>query len=81
MEIACSTEMKGHSDQVKSVVFSPDGVHVVSISNDKTMQIWNVVTGESEAELKGHQDIVNSVAFSPDGSYVVSGSDDSTVCI
>ena len=59
----------------------PDGSHVVSVSYDKTVGIWNVVTWESEAELKGHSNAVYSVVFSPDGSCVVSGSYDNTVRI
>ena len=42
-------ELKGHSRIVNSVVFSPDGRHVVSGSGDSTVCIWNVVTGESSA--------------------------------
>jgi WD40 repeat protein len=60
---------------VNSVVFSPDGSHVVSGSDDSTVRFWNLVTGEGEAELKGHLGYVNSVVFSPDGNHVVSGSD------
>ena len=77
---ACEQALWGHSDHVYSVAFSPDGSHVVSGSKDRTVRIWNVVTGESEAKLKGHSGWVNSVVFSPDGSHVVSGSDDGTMC-
>ena len=45
-------ELKGYSDLVNSVIFSPDGNHVVSRSYN-TVYIWNVVTGEFEAVL-GH---------------------------
>ena len=78
---ACEHVLWGHSDSVKSVVFSPDGSRVVSGSNDFTLRIWNVATGESEAELSGHSSWVNSVVFSPDGSLLVSGSTDGTVRI
>ncbi|EDQ99583.1 ectomycorrhiza-induced ankyrin-domain/NACHT-domain containing protein [Laccaria bicolor S238N-H82] len=66
---------------VLSVGFSHDGSRVVSGSSDRTVRIWNVMTGGVEAELKGHTDQVNSVAFSQDGSRVVSGSHDETVRI
>jgi WD40 repeat protein len=60
----CEAELKGHSDPVNSVIFSPEGSHVVSGSSDSLRTIWNAVTGECEAELKGHSDHVKSVVFS-----------------
>jgi WD40 repeat protein len=74
-------KLKGHSGQVHSVVFSPDGTCVVSGSADNTICIWNVATDESEAELKGHFGMVYSVVFSPDGCCLVSGLEDNTVHI
>jgi WD40 repeat protein len=59
---------------VTSVAFSQDGSQVVSGSDDQSVRIWNVTTGEVEAELKGHTDSVTSVSLSQDGSRVVSGS-------
>jgi WD40 repeat protein len=35
-------ELKGHTDWVNSVKFSPDGKHIVRGSWDKTVRIWNV---------------------------------------
>ena len=78
---ACEQVLLGHSDDVNSIAFFPDGRHVVSGSEDSTIRIWNVATGESEAELKGHSGGVRTVAISPDGSCVVSGSVDYTLRI
>ena len=64
-----------------SVAFSQDGIQVVSGSYDKTVRIWNVITGEVEAELKGLTDEVWSVAFSKDGSQVVLGPDNNATQI
>ncbi|KAF5347139.1 hypothetical protein D9757_015068 [Collybiopsis confluens] len=67
---------------VQSVAVSPNGQQVVSGSNDKTVRIWNVQTGQQIGDpLHGHTSEVTSVAFSPDGQQVVSGSYDHTVRI
>ena len=66
----------GHTDRVRSVAFSMDGLRVVSGSNDRTIRIWDAATGDCTAVLKGHTGDVGSVAFSVDGMRVVSGSDD-----
>jgi WD40 repeat protein len=64
---------------VLSVAFSPDGVHIVSGSQDTTARVWSARTGKLLAVAEGHSDCVWSVAFSPDGAYIVSGSTDRTV--
>ena len=46
---------------------------------DKTVKVWDVLTGDSLASLSGHEYYVNSVAFSPDGSRIASGGGDNAV--
>jgi WD40 repeat protein len=75
----CEATLKEHSQWVNSVAFSQDGRRVVSGSNDKTVRIWNVETGEEEKKLEGNSGYVYSVAFSQNGRRVVSGSLDKTV--
>ncbi|KAG6808740.1 hypothetical protein H0H92_003049, partial [Tricholoma furcatifolium] len=74
-------DLKGHTDFVSSVAFSPDGKQIVSGSKDKSVRIWNTLTGDMIKDLKGHTDFVRSVAFSIDGKQVVSGSNDISVRI
>jgi len=71
--------LKGHSSMVRSVVFSPDGKRLASGSYDKTIKLWDTVTGTQLLTLKGHSGLVYSVAFSPDGKHLASGGEDGTV--
>ncbi|KZS97378.1 WD40 repeat-like protein, partial [Sistotremastrum niveocremeum HHB9708] len=71
----------GHSDRVCCIAYSPDGGHVASGSQDMTVRIWDVATGQQEQLLEGHSHSVECVAYSPDGGHVASGSQDNTVRI
>jgi WD40 repeat protein len=51
----------------------------VSGSDDNTIKLWNVETGQEIRTLKGHDNSVSSVNFSPDGKTLVSGSADNTI--
>ncbi len=71
----------GHLEQVNSVSYSPDGKYLASGSSDKTVKIWDAVSGRCLKTFEGHSDWVNSVSYSPDGKYLASGSSDDTVKI
>ncbi len=45
-----------------SVAVFPDGRRVVSASDDKTLKVWDVATGECLATLEGHSSWVRCAA-------------------
>jgi WD40 repeat protein len=67
--------LKGHTEAVQSVAFSPDGKRLASGSNDKTVKVWDTATGQEALTLKGHTNRVSSVAFSRDGKRLASAGD------
>ncbi|NJN68249.1 MAG: WD40 repeat domain-containing protein, partial [Chloroflexaceae bacterium] len=69
----------GHTGEVWSVAFSPDGQTLVSGSEDTTVKLWHVRDGTLLHMLDAHTGLVEGVAFSPDGRLVASVSDDRTV--
>ena len=64
--------LEGHTNDVQSVAFSPDGMTLASGARDRTILLWNVPTRASIGTLEGGGD-VKSVAFSPDGTTLASG--------
>jgi WD40 repeat protein/serine/threonine protein kinase len=75
------SRLRGHSDAVTAVAFSPDGRLLASGSADRLVKLWNLITGKETLSLNGHEKGVTSLAFSPDGSRLVSGSTDKTVSL
>ena len=71
--------LTGHEGPVNSLAISHDGTWVASASNDGTVKIWDLKTGECQATLTGHTGTVETVAITPDGKSVVSGWYDSTI--
>ncbi len=70
--------LKGHTEWVQGVSFSPDGTRIASASVAE-VKVWDVATGQETLTLEGHTFSVNSVVFSPDGALLASASDNGTV--
>jgi WD40 repeat protein len=91
--------LTGHTDWVRSVAFaasitptaqstetSQNGQILASSSQDRTIRLWHIATGELLQILSGHLHWVTAVAFIPctlpgnqDGHLLVSGSRDRTL--
>ncbi|MBD2728425.1 serine/threonine protein kinase [Nostoc sp. FACHB-892] len=71
--------LNGHSSDVNSVAFSPDGTTLGSASDDKTIKLWNLASREEIRTLEGHSDWIWTVGFTPDSKTLVSGSADKTI--
>jgi len=82
----------GHSAKVHNLLFTPDGHRIISISEDKTIRIWNADNGEMIKKFEGQigdgpEGMLYSSAISPDGKllavagYPVSSEDQNYIII
>ena len=62
----------GHSAPVRGVVVTSDGKRIVTASEDKSIKIWNGVTGKLLRMLSGHTTRVTALSLSPNDKYLAS---------
>jgi WD40 repeat protein len=68
----------GHTAKVIDLVITPDGRHLVSASNDKTVRVWDIETGKTVRTIRGEAapgnwGVIHSMALSPDGRWLAVG--------
>jgi WD40 repeat protein len=72
-------QLRGHTDQIYALGFSPDKERAYSGGYDRTVKMWSVRDGKEIMSLTGHKDKVQSLAVSPtDGTLATGGWDGET---
>jgi len=73
--------LRGHTDTINRVAWSPDGRLLASPSSDKTIRLWDTELGEPLPTLVGHKTRATCVAFDPEGLTLASAGDDGTIML
>lgn len=65
----------GHSAKINNLLFTPDGTRIISVSEDKTIRIWNAENGEMVKKFEsqvgdGSEGMFYASAISPDGKLL-----------
>ncbi|CAD8100388.1 unnamed protein product [Paramecium sonneborni] len=71
--------LKGHTNRVVEVKFSPNGLYIASAGDENEIKLWNSQTYQLIQNLEGHTDSINTLSFSSDSSIIISGSNDYTI--
>jgi WD40 repeat protein len=75
--------LRGHGDTITAVAFHPDGKTLASASNDGTIKLWDIVTGEVRLTLDAPVTtipmMVSVLAFTPDGDTLIHGTNSGTL--
>jgi WD40 repeat protein len=69
----------GHEAPINAIALTPDGKRALTGSEDKTVRLWDVVTGTELQCLRGHQKPVTCVQIAPGGATAFSGDRDGRV--
>lgn len=68
--------LSGHSGRLTRIAYSSDGETLASASQDMTVRLWRVDTGDPIHIFSGYKETVRDVAFSPDSQTLASASID-----
>ena len=79
MELPVVHNLKGHTDSVLTVAFGSGERYAISGSKDRTVRVWDLLTGKCVKILEGHTNVISGVAMSSDGHRAFSSSMDNTV--
>ena len=79
--IGNSNSGSGHTSVVFSVQFSPDGNRLVTASDDGSVFLWDLSTGNVVQTFSGHTGPIRGLDFSPDGARLATSSWDGTARI
>lgn len=70
----------GHDHSVSDLCFNPhDASKLVSCSRDRSIKVWDVVSGWTLRTFVGHSDWVRKIDISSSGEYILSCSNDQSV--
>ncbi|MFF5113517.1 WD40 repeat domain-containing serine/threonine protein kinase [Streptosporangium sp. NPDC000509] len=73
-KVTALAQLRGHTETVNTVAFSPDGETLATGGGDGAVILWDARTRRPIGEpMKGHTRAVDSIAFSPDGRLLASG--------
>ncbi len=71
--------LAGHTRWVRDLAYTPDGMRLVSVSDDRTVRVWNVTDGKVLHTLTGHTDWIVALALRADGRYAATAGYDRTI--
>ncbi len=63
----------GHKKRVMALALSADGVHLASCGLDRTIKLWDVMSGQEVFSFDSLNQEINGIAFSPDGRLLATG--------
>src|SRR5262249_42168127 len=73
--VALLARLRGHTDQVHSVAFHPNGRVLASGGADQTIRLWRTRDGQAQGIFAQVAHKVSALAFAPNGQWLLTGND------
>ncbi|XP_010129384.1 PREDICTED: WD repeat-containing protein 88 [Buceros rhinoceros silvestris] len=71
-----------HKSTITRCCFDPDNQRVTSVSYDKTIKLWDMITGYTSITVnEGHSNVISDCCFTSDGQYLCTASWDKSLKI
>ncbi|XP_025963389.1 WD repeat-containing protein 88 [Dromaius novaehollandiae] len=71
-----------HKSTITRCCFDPDNQRVISVSYDKTIKLWDMITRSTSITIKeGHTNAISDCCFTSEGHYLCTASWDKTLKI
>ncbi len=71
--------LAGHTRWVRDLAYTPDGMRLVSVSDDRSVRVWNLADGKVLHTLTGHTDWIMALVVRADGRYAATAGYDQTI--
>ena len=69
-----------HEKDINLIVFSPDNSLIITGSDDKTVKVWETVSGKMQKSFR-HSYHINRIFISRDGSFMITGNGNFYHCL
>lgn len=73
--------LAGHTRWVRDLAYTPDGTRLISVSDDRSVRVWNIADGKVLHTLNGHGDWVVALSLRGDGRLAATAGYDQTIRI
>lgn len=73
--ISLQSTLTSHSQGIQSLTFTSDDEHLISSSDDLSIQVFNIRSKSFEFSLIGHKNPIKSVSVAKNSSLIISSSD------